>query len=169
MGNLLTGIAKWTYVRAPSLAGFVVGSISLFFVFRHYCPKPTIQTPPPGIETGKDFDGPFLQVKLRLGNSGASTIYCKSVILKPRGFKKLAAVPSGKSNVPPEQSSPRPPHLQFKAKVPLCRKKIGTLPEQIRVKIFYKYRSGPCPCTRTLRLSANIRTSDLIQGGLLKA
>ena len=113
MGNLLTGIAKWTYVWVPSLATFV----GFFFTFRHYCPKPTIQAPPPGIETRRDSDGPFLHVKLRLGNPGVSTIYCESVILKPQGFKKLTAGPDGHKNVPPEQSSPRRlPFLQFKAK-----------------------------------------------------
>jgi hypothetical protein len=166
MGNLLTGIAKWTYVWVPALATFV----GLFFTFRHYCPKPTIQAPPPGIETRRDSDGPFLQVKLWLGNPGVSTIYCESVILKPQGFKKLTAGPDGHKNVSPEQSSPRRlPFLQFKAKGRLCRKGRRALPEQIRVKILYRYRSGPWPRTRTLRLSATIRKSDLIQGGLLKA
>ena len=169
MRSLLSGIAKWTYVWAPSLAGFVVTSISLFFVFRHYCPKPTIQTPPPGIETRRDSDGPFLQVKLRLGNPGVSTIYYESVILKPQGFKKLTARPNGDSNVPPEQSSPRLPSLRFKAKESLCREGKSALPEQIRVKLFYRYRSGPWPRTRTLRLSATIRKSDLTRGGMLGA
>jgi len=170
MGNLFTGIAKWTYVWVPSLAGFVVTSISLFFVFRHCCPKPTIQTPPPGIGTRRDSDGPFLQVKLRLGNPGAPTIYYKSVILKPQGLKKLKAIPNGNSNVPSEQSSPRSPHLRFKVKEHLCHKEARRpLPEQIRVKILYRYKSGLCPWTRTLRLSANVRKRELIDGGLLEA
>jgi len=157
MRSLLSGIAKWACVWAP-----LVTFLGVFFTFRHYCPKPTIQAPPPGVEVKKDADGPFLKVKLRLGNPGASTIYYKSVILKPQGFKKLTAIPSSYSNVPPEQSSPRLPFLRFKAKEHLHRKGKRALPDQIRVKLLYRYRSGPCPWTRTLRLSATIRRSDLI-------
>jgi len=164
MRNVLSGITKWACVWAP-----LVTFLGVFFTFRHYCPKPTIQAPPPGVEVRKDADGPFLQVKLRLGNPGASTIYYKSVILKTQGFKKLTAMPNGNSNVPPEQSSPRPPFLRFKAKERLCRKGKRALPDQIRVKLLYRYRSGSWPRTRTLRLSATIRKSDLTRGGMLGA
>ena len=165
MCNVLSWIAKWAYVCAPALLAFA----GVFLAFRHYCPKPTIQTPPPGIEAGKDFGGPFLQVKLRLGNPGVSTIYYESVIVKPRGFKKLTAMPNGNSNVPPEQSSPRSPFLRFKAKELWCPNESRDLPEQIRAKILYRYRSGLWHRTRTLRLSATIRKSELIDGGLLEA
>lgn len=164
MRNVLSWIVKWACVWAP-LATF----LGLFFTFRHQCPKPTIQAPPPSVEVARDADGPFLQVKLRLGNPGAPTIYYKRVILKPPGLKKLRAIPNGNSNVPSEQCSPRPPHLKFKTTEQLRCKGRTTLPDQIRVKILYRYRSGPCPWTRTLRLSANIRKRDLIRSEMLRA
>jgi hypothetical protein len=169
MSELVTGVVKWLPVWAPALAAFAVGAATLFLVFRNYFPRPTVQQPAASVEVGRDSEGPFLSVKLRLRNPGSCTIYHKGVVLRSEAFGEIKANPYGLSNVPPEQASPRPDFLSFRARVGFPRPRgRKCFRDVVAFSILYKYSSGPLRCTRTLRLSASLPARRLRENGLLE-
>ena len=160
-------VVRWLPVWVPSLAAFAVAVVTLRAVMRQSCPRPTIQRPAPVLIPGHDSDGPFLVAKFRLGNPGNSTIYCNTVQLKLSGMERVTLSPQGDSNVPPEQTSSRPPFLKFKTTTPLRRSSDRSLPDSMRATVRYSFTSGPCRRIRTRRLRTTVEKRLLVEGRLL--